>query len=167
DPVATVIDHVDALERPDGAHFVTVVIPELMRKPSLAQPLRHQPALELKLRLLTEPGVVVADVPVVAEPGAAPLAPERIDPQASAAFVIVSAVDDATVNAVNYARALHSFPTRALFFALHPEEVEDVQRDWEHRELTIPLEVVECPFRELAHPLLERVRAITRDRDGI
>ncbi|TML97362.1 MAG: APC family permease [Actinobacteria bacterium] len=167
DPVATVIDHVDALERPDGAHFVTVVIPELMRKPSLAQPLRHQPALELKLRLLTEPGVVVADVPVLAEPGAAPLAPERIDPQASAAFVIVSAVDDATVNAVNYARALHSFPTRALFFALHPEATEGIQEAWERRNLPISLEVVECPFRELANPLLDTLTPITRQKNAI
>ena len=111
--------------------------------------------------------MVVADVPVLAEPGAATLAPERIDPQASAAFVIVSAVDDATVNAVNYARALHSFPTRALFFALHPEATEGIQEAWERRNLPISLEVVECPFRELADPLLDTLTPITRHENGI
>jgi hypothetical protein len=81
--------------------------------------------------------------------------------------VIVSAVDDATVNAVNYARALRALQTRALHFVLHPERREEIERAWEERRLPIPLELVECPFRELGGPLLERLRSVTRQDDAI
>ena len=46
--------------------FVTVVIPELFRRASLLEAIRKPRALLLKLRLLAEPGVVVADVPALA-----------------------------------------------------------------------------------------------------
>jgi hypothetical protein len=109
----------------------------------------------------------VTDVPVLDEPGGPPLAPEHIDPDRSAAFLIVRGVDDATVHALNYSRALHAFPTRALFFALYPDTTDDVVREWERRDLPIPLEVVACPFREIGGPLLEHLRAVTRHRDAI
>lgn len=167
DPVATVTEHVRSLERPDGEHFVTVVIPELMPKASLFRSARRRRAWELRLRLLSEPGVVVTDVPVLQEPGSKPLAAERVDRSESAAFVVVSTVDDPTVNAVNYARALHAFDTRALFFSLESEAGEAVQREWDSRDLPLPLEVVDCPFREVGDPLLDHVRAVTRHGDGV
>jgi len=167
DPVATVTDHVRSLRRPNGEHFVTVVIPELMAKASLFQTARRRSAWELKLRLLSEPGVVITDVPVLDEPGSEPLAPEHINPADSAAFVVVSAIDDPTVNAVNYARTLHAFDTRALFFALEPDSADGVRREWRDRALPLPLEVVECPFREVGDPLLDHLRAVTRHQDGI
>ena len=45
------------------SHFVTVVVPEAFRKESILEQFRHPHELALKLRLLAEPGVVVADVP--------------------------------------------------------------------------------------------------------
>jgi amino acid transporter len=167
DPVAAVTDHVRSLERPDGDHFVTVVIPECMPKASLLQTARRRRAWELKVRLVSEPGVVVTDVPVLAEPGHKPIAAEQIDPADSAAFVVVSAVDDPTVNAINYARALHAFDTRALFFALETDSPDEVRRQWSERDVPLPLEVVDCPYRELGDPLLDQLRAVTRHRDGI
>jgi hypothetical protein len=156
-------DVLEHAEPPEGG-FLTVVVPELVQEPSLTEVLRRRRALELKVRLRDDPGVVVTDVPVLAEPGATP---ERVDPDQSAAFLIVRAVDDATVHAVNYSRALHAFPTRALFFELYPDSAEEVVREWERRELPLRLEVVDCPFRELGGPLLERLRAVTRRRDAI
>jgi len=165
DPVGTVVEHVRSLERRQG--FITVVIPELLRKASLAAAIRQRSAFKVKLRLLCEPRVVVTDVPVLDEPGRPALAAEHINPDHSAAFVLVQEVDDATVQALNYARSLHAFETRALFFALHPERTDALQGEWEARQIPIPLDVVECPFRELATPLLERLAPITRHRDGI
>jgi hypothetical protein len=79
-PVAAVIDHLRALERPDSEHFLTVVVPELMRTASTAEALRHRAVLQLKLRLLAEPGAVVTDIPVLQEPGAEPDARRSIRP---------------------------------------------------------------------------------------
>jgi hypothetical protein len=81
--------------------------------------------------------------------------------------VIVHALDDPTINAINYSRALHAFDTRALFFALYPETADEIAQEWERHELPIPLEIVESPYRELAGPLLEQVRHVTRHRDGV
>jgi hypothetical protein len=167
DPVATAVEYVRSLERPERDAFVTVVLPELMQRASVAQALRQGPALQLKLRLFSEPGVVVTDVPVLDEPGREPLAAEQVDPERSGAFVLVSDVDDATVNAVNYSHALHAFETRALHLELSPESGEQTRREWERRDLPIALEVVECPFREIGDPLLERVRDVTRHENAI
>src|SRR6266498_2935779 len=51
----TVIDYVWALPRGESS-FVTVVIPEHFRKPSLLTELRRRTELSLKVRLLREPG---------------------------------------------------------------------------------------------------------------
>jgi hypothetical protein len=65
------------------------------------------------------------------------------------------------VYALNYSRAVHDFRTRALYFALYPDAAGEVAREWERRELPVPLEVVDCPFREIGGPLLDELRAVT------
>ena len=47
--------------------FVTVVVPEQFRTASIWEQVRHRSELALKFRLLSEPGVVVADVPQIAD----------------------------------------------------------------------------------------------------
>ena len=59
-----VLDQVWRLPRGE-ADFVTVVIPELFRSRSALDQARRPLELALKLRLLAEPGVVVADVPLL------------------------------------------------------------------------------------------------------
>jgi hypothetical protein len=111
----------------------------------------------LKVRLLSEPQVVVTDVPVLAEAGqpvgvdARPLIPERIE-----ALVFVGAVHDATVR-------LNAHETRAIFLATEPEETPGFLEEWAERGIGIPLDVVEAPFRDLGPPLLEEVRRVTSD----
>jgi len=58
-----VLDQVWRLPR-DESHFVTVVVPEQFGSTSLIEQFRRPHELALKLRLLAEPGVVVANVPV-------------------------------------------------------------------------------------------------------
>ena len=65
--VEAVIEHLWALPRGESS-FITLVVPELFRRRSLASAVRR-PEFSVKLRLLREPGVVVTDVPL--------LAPER------------------------------------------------------------------------------------------
>src|SRR5579884_3130595 len=79
--------------------FVTVYVPELFSRRSLLEQLQRPRELLLKLRLLGEPGVVVADIPVLA--GDAPPEPRRV-----LARVLVSGVNAASMRAVNYASTL-------------------------------------------------------------
>ncbi len=151
----------------EESDFLTVVIPELLRKRSLIAALRRRTPFLLKARLLSEPQVVVTDVPVLASgedaaPPEAPLIPER-----TVALIFVSAAHDATVRAVNYARSLRASETRAVFFALDPMEVHQIQREWEERRIPVALDIVEAPFRDLTGPILAEVRRVTSRPDSV
>jgi amino acid transporter len=163
DPVDAVIEHVRRVPR-GPQDFVTVVIPEMFRSRSLLAALFKPVTFRLKLRLLGEPGVVIADVPVLSENGrlkgvdGRPLIPERV-----VALVFVAAPHDAAVRAVNYARSLGAEETRAVFLAAEPEEAPQILAKWAERGIGIQLDVVEAPFRDLAPPLLEEVRRVTQE----
>ena len=90
---------------------VTVVLPEQFSKRSLfAAAQRAQ--FRLKLRLLTEPRVVVADVPAVtSERRPAGRVPERL-----VVRVIAGEPDEATLRAVDYARGIGADDLRAVHF---------------------------------------------------
>ena len=136
--------------------FVTVVIPELFRRASLLEAIRKPRALLLKLRLLAEPGVVVADVPVLA--GVTEGVPEQ-----AVVRVLVSDVNAASMRAVNYARTLGIKDTRAVTFAFSAEEGEAIRREWMVQSPRIPLEVHEAPYRDIGTPLLSYLRQLTDD----
>jgi amino acid transporter len=167
DRVDGVIDHVRAVRR-DENDFITVVIPELFHERSLVRAVLRPVTFRLKLRLLTVPQVVIADVPMVAEDGAPvgvdgrSLIPERV-----VALVFVSAPHDAAVRATNYARSLNAHEVRAVFLASEPEEVPEVLERWADRGIGIQLDVVEVPFRDLGPPLLEEVRRVTADGNTV
>lgn len=163
DAVDNVMGLIRRIPREPG-DFVTVVIPEMFRRRSLLQALTKRVTFRLKVRLLSEPGVVIADVPVLAERGqlvgvdGLPLIPERI-----VALVFVASVHDATVRAVNYAQTLNAHETRAIFLATEPEETPGFLEAWVDRGIRVPLDIVEAPFRDLGPPLVEEVRRATAD----
>lgn len=139
--------------------FVNVVVPELFRRPSLFEALRHRTAFALKLRLLQEPGVVVTDVPLVeGEPATA----SRV-----IGVILVSGVHGASLRAVNYARSIRLDETRAVFFAFDAEEARRIRAEWQRREVDIPLDVIEAPFRDLGEPLLAYLRELTDDGETV
>ena len=63
--VDAVLDYLWSL--PHGeSRFVTLIVPETFDRPSLARAITRRTTFSLKVRLRTEPGIVVTDVPVVA-----------------------------------------------------------------------------------------------------
>jgi amino acid transporter len=162
-PTQTVVEYIRAIERDEG-DFITVVIPELLAKRSLFSAVRRGTSFLLKVRLLSEPQVVITDVPVL-KGQAEPTRP--LIPGWTVALVFVSAAHDPAVRAVNYARSLRANETRAVFFALDPTEVDDIQRQWEERRMPIALDIVEAPFRDLTGPILSEVRRVTQRPDAI
>src|SRR6266545_2260419 len=152
-PTTTVREYIRSIPREEG-DFVTVVIPELLAKRSLLSAVRRGTSFLLKVRLLSEPQVVITDVPVMKEQGGppAPLIPEW-----TVALVFVSAAHDPAVRAVNYARSLRANEVRAVFFALDPSEVEEIQRQWEERRMPIAPELV---VKKWWHNFLHNQRAL-------
>jgi amino acid transporter len=159
--VDAVIDYLWALPRGES-NFVTVVIPELFKRRSLVEALGRRVEFSLKLRLLTEPGVVVTDVPVLAR-----RTRDWRPPQRAACRILVSGAHAASMRAANYANALGFRDTRALSFAFDAEEADQLDRDWHERKMPIPLEIEEAPFRDLGDPLLRYLRRITGDPDAV
>ena len=155
-----VIDYLWSLPRGESS-FVTVIIPELFRTPSLVAAVSRRTAFSLKVRLLREPGVVISDVPVLAQDGAVPL------PARAVCRLLVSGAHAASMRAVNYASTLGFADTKALFFAFEREESERLRAGWAATEMRVPLEIEEAPYRDIGDPLLRSLRAITADPEAV
>jgi amino acid transporter len=158
DPLNPVLEEVWAI--PQGeSRFVTVVVPELFRKPSLLSAVLHRSTFSLKLGLLREPGVAVTDVPKL---GGDDVLPERAH-----VIVPVSAMHAGSLRALQYARSLGIRDTTAVYFADHEEEAEAMRDDWRRFPTGVPLEVVEDPYRDVGQPLLEYLRRVTADPEAV
>ena len=156
-----VIEYLWALPRGES-NFVTVVIPELFRRASLVAAVSRRTELALKLRLLREPGVVITDVPVLAQNGDLLPLPKR-----AVCRLLVSGAHAASMRAVNYASTLGLHDTKALFFAFEHDEAERLRAEWAERGMRIPLEIEEAPFRDIGDPLLRSLRTITSDPETV
>jgi amino acid transporter len=158
--VDAVIEYLWALPRGES-NFVTVIIPELFKRPSMVAALSRRTEFSLKLRLLTEPGVVITDVPVLAQNGDLP------EPKRAVCRILVSGAQAASMRAVNYAKTLGFADTSAVFFAFDHEEAQGLRDDWAGSALSVPLKVEEAPFRDIGEPLLRHLRGITEDPDAV
>ena len=161
DPEGGFVDAVleQVWRQPRGeSDFVTVVVPEEFERPSLVEQLHRRRELSLKLRLLAEPGVVVANVPVVR--GECKKPPARL-----VVRVLVAGVDAASMRAVNYASTLHADDVRAVHFAFSAEAAAAMRRQWSQQAPRLPLDVDEAPYRDLGQPLLRHLRELTDDGD--
>jgi amino acid transporter len=158
EPLDTVLEYIWAF--PHGeSHFVTVVIPELFRRPSLVAAVMRRTTFSLKQGLLREPGLAVADVPKVA----ASVNGGWAQPERAVCVVPISGVQAASLRAVVYAGLLGLEETSAVFFSFEEGDAERVERDWRRFGIDLPLEIVEAPYRDLGAPLLAHLRKITAE----
>jgi nucleotide-binding universal stress UspA family protein len=147
DATKAVLQHVAELRGRDD-DVVTVVLPEQFQKRSLmAAAQRAQ--FRLKLRLLVEPGVVVADVPTVTSERR----PEGKVPEKLHVRVLVDTLDDASRRAVEYASLLGRSDLRGVHFG---------DRDWSDDDLGLPVDD-EPEQGRLGDAVLAYVRRLTAD----
>jgi amino acid transporter len=155
-----VIEYLWALPRGES-NFVTVIVPELFQRRSLVSAVARRMEFSLKLRLLTEPGVAVTDVPVLARDGGLPL------PTRAVCRILVSGAHAASLRALNYASTLGFTDTKAIYFAFDSDEAARLRSEWQAEGVATPLEVEEAPFRDLGDPLLRYLRGITAAPDTV
>jgi amino acid transporter len=158
EPLEAVLDYIWAFPHGEG-EFVTVVIPELFRKPSLLAALLRRSTFSLKRGLRRERGVVVTDVPRLGTAGSS----EWVEPTRTACVVPISGVQAASLRALVYARSLGFDETTAVFFAGEEADAERVRNDWSRYGIDVPLEVVADPFRDIGEPLRAYLAKITSD----
>ncbi|HZQ16446.1 MAG TPA: APC family permease [Gaiellaceae bacterium] len=142
--------------------FVTVVIPEQFRRQSLLSA-AGRTSFRLKLRLLSEPGVVVTDVPVVTQQRR----PEHHVPRRLVVRVLLANVHAGAMRALSYAQSLGVDDVRAVSFAFDEEEGDRFRAEWRRAGLTLPLDLSEAPYRDIGTPLRAYIRELTADPDVV
>lgn len=142
--------------------FVTVVIPEQFKRQSLLSAAGRM-SFRLKLRLLSEPGVVVTDVPVVTTRRAT----EGHTPKKVVVRVLLANVHAGAMRAVSYAQALGVEDVRAVSFAFDAEEAERFRGEWQRAGVPLPLDLSDAPYRDIGTPLRAYIRELTADPDTV
>jgi len=87
----------------------------------------------------------------------------RLVPRRSVAVVPVASLNRASLTALTYARSIAD-DIVAVHVATEPESGEVLQQRWQEAGLTIPLIVVESPYRELLGPLVAVIEKIHREK---
>ena len=86
------------------------------------------------------------------------LVPDQDDdvlPSRVHAIVLVSELHRPTLRAIAFARASRPDTLTALTVCVSPEETRALAKDWEARNIRIPLKVIDSPFREVTRPVLD------------
>ncbi len=138
--------------------FVTVVIPEQFKRQSLLSA-AGRTSFRLKLRLLSEPGVVVTDVPVVTTQRVA----EGVTPKRVVVRVLLANVHAGAMRAISYAQSLGVEDMRAVSFAFDADNADQFRGEWQRAGLTMPLDLSDAPYRDIGTPLRAYIRELTAD----
>ena len=151
------LEEVWATPRGESA-FATVIVPEQFTRASLLSA-TGRTSFRLKLRLLSEPGVVVTDVPAVT----ARRTPEGKTPERLVVRVLMANVHAGALRAINYAESLGVEDTRAVSFAFDDAEGKELRDAATRSGIVMPLDVSSAPYRDIGTPLLAYIRELTAD----
>jgi hypothetical protein len=79
------------------------------------------------------------------------------------ALVLVAKLHKPTLRAIAYARATRPTVLEGITVQVDPDETKELQADWEHRNIPIPLKVLDSPYREITRPFLDYVERLRSD----
>ncbi len=85
-------------------------------------------------------------------------------PARNHAIVLVSQLHKPALRALTYAKATRPDVLEAVTVNVDEEETRALLRAWEKRRISIPLKVVESPYREVTKPVLDYVRRVRGDQ---
>ncbi|MDO5699458.1 MAG: APC family permease [Dermatophilus congolensis] len=80
---------------------------------------------------------------------------ERALPSRVHAVVLVSKIHKPVMRALAYARASRSADVKAVTVAIDSQAADELVREWNEREIPVPLTVLDSPYREMTRPVLE------------
>lgn len=142
--------------------FLTVMTPEVLKGEGLLEIIRHPGLHRLKAKLVKEPDIQVLDIPLVAadiDPGV----DQAHEPARHHAVVLISAVHNAVLEAIEYAETLNPTDVRAVSFGLDPEETEQLGDRWLEARVPHPLEIEESPYRDLGESVVRYINRFSPD----
>lgn len=86
-----------------------------------------------------------------------PVLPSRVH-----AVVLVSKLHKPAVRALAYAKAARPDMLEAVTVSVDVEETNALIDQWDARGISVPLKVLDSPYREITRPIVEYVRSIRR-----
>nr|WP_206040127.1 APC family permease [Rhodococcus sp. HNM0563] len=84
-------------------------------------------------------------------------------PSRTHSIVLVSTLHLPTRRALAFARATRPDTLEAITVNVDDVNTRQLVRDWDASDITVPLKVVESPYREITRPVLDYVRRVRRD----
>ncbi len=85
-----------------------------------------------------------------------------IQPSNNHAVVLVSSMNQATMRALGYAKAIRPARLTALTVNLDEPDTRALRAEWDRYNVDIPLTVVDSPYREITRPILDYIRRIRK-----
>ncbi len=85
---------------------------------------------------------------------------ERALPSRVHAIVLVSKIHKPTMRALAYARAARPSHLEAITVDVDPEQTRALRREWDRRQIPVPLRSLDSPYREITRPVLEYVKEV-------
>jgi amino acid transporter len=92
-----------------------------------------------------------------------PLEDRPVLPSRNHAVVLVSKVHQPTLRALAYAQATRPDTLTAVTVNVDTNDTRVIQGEWERRGLSVPLTVVDSPFREITTPIIDFVKSMRRE----
>jgi amino acid transporter len=90
-------------------------------------------------------------------------AQDAVLPSRNHAIVLVSQLHRPTVRALAFAKTLRPDRLEAVTVNVDDASTRELMRRWEEENISIPLRVVESPYREITRPVLDYVRRMRSD----
>ncbi|UPU45610.1 MULTISPECIES: APC family permease [Rhodococcus] len=84
-------------------------------------------------------------------------------PSRTHSIVLVSKLHMPTMRALAYARATRPDTLEAITVNVDEPDTRALVREWEKSDVTVPLKVIESPYREITKPILDYVKRVRRD----
>ncbi|MBJ8345078.1 APC family permease [Antrihabitans sp. YC2-6] len=84
-------------------------------------------------------------------------------PSRTHSIVLVSKVHMPTKRALAYARATRPDTLEAITVNVDEPDTRALVRQWERSDISVPLKVIESPYREITKPVLDYVKRIRKD----
>lgn len=84
-------------------------------------------------------------------------------PSRTHSIVLVSKLHMPTMRALAYARATRPDTLEAITVNVDEPDTRALVREWEKSDVSVPLKVIESPYREITKPVLDYVKRVRRD----
>ena len=142
--------------------FLTLLIPEMLKRRNLWEILRRPGTHRLKASVLGARDIQVMNLPIVRD-DVDPDSDETKELARNYVIVLVSGLHNATLQAIEYAETLSPTDLRAVSFGLDPAATEKLGNAWMNAQIQVPLELEESPYRDIGYSLARYIQQFNAD----